>query len=79
MVERAHVNVSKAGLDERVAVEHGDICNLRFSDGSFDRVVPEAVTHYVRGSLGGPGGGAPDLHMATNLMRSGLIALLAPC
>jgi SAM-dependent methyltransferase len=47
MLERAHANVSKAGLDERVAVEDGDIRNLRFSDGSFDRVVAEAVTMFV--------------------------------
>jgi SAM-dependent methyltransferase len=47
MLQRAYANVSEAGLDERVAVEHGDICNLRFSDGSFDRVVAEAVTMFV--------------------------------
>jgi SAM-dependent methyltransferase len=47
MLERATVNVSTAALSERVTVEHGDICALRFADGSFDRVVAEAVTMFV--------------------------------
>ncbi len=70
----------RPGLDERVAVEHGDICNLRLSDGSFDRVVAEAVTMFVDRSAA-PGGGAtcPGSAYGSNLMRSGLIALLASC
>ena len=47
MLERAAANVSQAGLSQRVAVEQGDICDLRFADGSFDRVVAEAVTMFV--------------------------------
>ena len=47
MLERAADNVKRAGLSEKVAVEHGDICNLRFTAGSFDRVVAEAVTMFV--------------------------------
>jgi cyclopropane fatty-acyl-phospholipid synthase-like methyltransferase len=47
MLDRASANVSSARMDDRIAVEHGDICNLRFVDGSFDRVVAEAVTMFV--------------------------------
>ncbi len=47
MLERAATNVDRAGLRERIAVEDGDICALRFADGTFDRVVAEAVTMFV--------------------------------
>jgi len=47
MLERATSNVDRAGLSNQIAVEHGDICNLRFADRSFDRVVAEAVTMFV--------------------------------
>jgi SAM-dependent methyltransferase len=47
MLERAAVNVSGSGLGEHAVVEHGDVCNLRFQDASFDRVVAEAVTMFV--------------------------------
>jgi SAM-dependent methyltransferase len=47
MLERASGNVQRAGLSEQIAVEHGDICNLRFADQTFDRVVAEAVTMFV--------------------------------
>jgi len=47
MLERAAGNVDRARRGDRVAVEHGDICNLRFADESFDRVVAEAVTMFV--------------------------------
>src|SRR5712691_8332267 len=47
MLERAATNVDRAGLHERIAVEAGDIRALRFADGTFDRVVAEAVTMFV--------------------------------
>src|SRR5713101_4187587 len=47
MLERASDNVTRAALGEKIAVEHGDICSLRFADRSFDRVVAEAVTMFV--------------------------------
>jgi SAM-dependent methyltransferase len=47
MLERATANVRSAGLRERVTIQHGDICDLFFHDGSFDRVVAEAVTMFV--------------------------------
>src|SRR5207302_5659778 len=47
MLERSAANVSAAGLNDRVTVEHGDITSLAYSDGSFDRVVAEAVTMFV--------------------------------
>ncbi len=47
MLERSAANVSAAGLNDRVTVEHGDITSLPYSDGSFDRVVAEAVTMFV--------------------------------
>src|SRR5713226_7492825 len=47
MLERASANVKRAGFCDQIAVEHGDICNLRFADGTFDRVVAEAVTMFV--------------------------------
>ena len=47
MLERASTSVSRAGLSERVTVEHGDTCALRFADGSFDRIIAEAVTMFV--------------------------------
>jgi ubiquinone/menaquinone biosynthesis C-methylase UbiE len=48
MLERASTTVSRAGLSERVTVEPGDICALRFAGGSFDRVIAEAVTMFVQ-------------------------------
>src|SRR5712664_633575 len=39
MLERAATHVHRAGLRERITVEDGDICALRFPDGTFDRVV----------------------------------------
>jgi SAM-dependent methyltransferase len=47
MLERAAGNIDRARLRDRIAVEHGDICNLRFADETFDRVVAEAVTMFV--------------------------------
>jgi SAM-dependent methyltransferase len=47
MLERAAANVAGAGLGDRVSVEQGDITSLPFPDGSFDRVVAEAVTMFV--------------------------------
>src|SRR5919201_1940446 len=41
MLERATANVARAGVVERVSVGRGDITNLPFADGSFDRVVAE--------------------------------------
>jgi SAM-dependent methyltransferase len=34
-------------MDDRVSVEHGDITSLAYAEGSFDRVVAEAVTMFV--------------------------------
>jgi SAM-dependent methyltransferase len=47
MLERARTNVRKAGLEDKVAVESGDILSLQQPDNSFDRVVAEAVTMFV--------------------------------
>jgi glyoxylase-like metal-dependent hydrolase (beta-lactamase superfamily II)/SAM-dependent methyltransferase len=47
MLERAWSNVAAAGLEDRVAVERGDILALRFPDDMFDRVIAEAVTMFV--------------------------------
>jgi SAM-dependent methyltransferase len=47
MLQRATANVSKLGLGDRVTVEQGDICALRFAGQTFDRVVAEAVTMFV--------------------------------
>ncbi len=47
MLERAAAKVHAARLSDRIVVERGDICNLPFADGSFDRVVAEAVTMFV--------------------------------
>lgn len=47
MLERAAANVHAARLTDRIAVQHGDICNLQFADATFDRVVAEAVTMFV--------------------------------
>src|SRR5216684_8530917 len=47
MLERTADHVNRAGLSEKIAVEDGDICALRFADGTFDRVVAEAVTMFV--------------------------------
>jgi ubiquinone/menaquinone biosynthesis C-methylase UbiE len=47
MLERAAANVSAADLNNRVTVEYGDITALSYADGSFDRVVAEAVTMFV--------------------------------
>jgi SAM-dependent methyltransferase len=47
MLERATNNVRRAGLGAEVTVEKGDILQLRYREGSFDRVVAEAVTMFV--------------------------------
>lgn len=47
MLERARANVGAAGMDGLVDVAHGDIVALDHPDGSFDRVLAEAVTMFV--------------------------------
>ena len=47
MLERARANVRRAGIGAQVHVEQGDILNLPYPDGSFDRVIAEAVTMFV--------------------------------
>ncbi|HEY3062650.1 MAG TPA: class I SAM-dependent methyltransferase, partial [Chloroflexota bacterium] len=47
MLERATVNIAGAGLGNQAHVEHGDICNLRFENARFERLVAEAVTMFV--------------------------------
>jgi len=47
MLERATANVRRAGLQDQIEVDRGDILALQFSDGTFDRVVAEAVTMFV--------------------------------
>lgn len=46
MLERATRNVAKAGVDG-VVVEHANILDLPYADGSFDHVLAEAVTMFV--------------------------------
>ncbi len=47
MLERARSNVRRASLERDIEVEQGDILGLRFADGTFDRVIAEAVTMFV--------------------------------
>jgi SAM-dependent methyltransferase len=47
MVARARRNVAAAGVEDRVRVENADICYLPYPDGTFDRVIAEAVTMFV--------------------------------
>jgi SAM-dependent methyltransferase len=47
MLERAEANVVTAHLDGLVIVEHGDILDLKYDDGTFDVVIAEAVTMFV--------------------------------
>lgn len=47
MVEHARHNVAAAGVGDLVRVEVADICALPYADGSFDRVIAEAVTMFV--------------------------------
>lgn len=47
MLERAGRDVAAAGLEHLVRVEAADICELPYPDGTFDRVVAEAVTMFV--------------------------------
>ncbi len=47
MLERARANIARAGLHSRISVEQGNILELAFPDGSFDRVIAEAVTMFV--------------------------------
>src|SRR5712691_1311107 len=48
MLERAQANVRAAKVDDRVAIEEGDILSLRFPNESFDCVIAEAVTMFVQ-------------------------------
>ncbi|HEY8677850.1 MAG TPA: class I SAM-dependent methyltransferase [Candidatus Dormibacteraeota bacterium] len=47
MLERATSNVRRASLERDIEVAQGDILALRFPDGTFDRVIAEAVTMFV--------------------------------
>jgi ubiquinone/menaquinone biosynthesis C-methylase UbiE len=47
MLERARSNVRRVSLERDIEVEQGDILALRFLDGTFDRVIAEAVTMFV--------------------------------
>ena len=47
MLERAHSNVSAAGVASLVTVTQGDIIELGFPDAAFDIVVAETVTMFV--------------------------------
>jgi SAM-dependent methyltransferase len=47
MLDRARANVQRAGLADKVIVEHGDITDLHYPDNTFDRVIAEAVTMFV--------------------------------
>ncbi len=47
MLDRAQANVRLAGVERQVDVGHGDILALAFPEGTFDRVIAEAVTMFV--------------------------------
>ena len=47
MVGRARHYVRRTGVQQLVEVEEGDILKLGFPDGSFDRVIAEAVAHLL--------------------------------
>lgn len=47
MLERARANVRQARLGSQVQVQAGNILGLAYPDGSFDRVIAEAVTMFV--------------------------------
>lgn len=47
VLERARAAVSDAGVEDRVAVQEGDILSLQLPDASFDIVIAEAVTMFV--------------------------------
>jgi SAM-dependent methyltransferase len=47
MLERAQANLRRAHLEAQVHLDHGDVLGLSFPDGSFDRVIAEAVTMFV--------------------------------
>jgi SAM-dependent methyltransferase len=47
MLERARSNVRRAHLERDIEIEQGDILALRFPEGTFDRVIAEAVTMFV--------------------------------
>ena len=47
MLVRATGNVAAAGLGDLIAVEDGDILDLKYEDNSFDVVIAEAVTMFV--------------------------------
>jgi cyclopropane fatty-acyl-phospholipid synthase-like methyltransferase len=47
MLQRAEANVRAAGVDDSVTVERGDILALAYPDGTYDRVLAEAVTMFV--------------------------------
>lgn len=47
MLVRAKANVAAAGLGDLIAVEDGDILDLKYEDNSFDVVIAEAVTMFV--------------------------------
>jgi ubiquinone/menaquinone biosynthesis C-methylase UbiE len=47
MLDRARLYVREARIQDKVVVEEGDVLDLRFPDGSFDRIIAEAVTMFV--------------------------------
>jgi len=50
MLARARANIHAAGIEGRINVEEGNITALRYADGTFDRVIAEAVTMFVERS-----------------------------
>ncbi len=48
MLERARENVPAAGVEDTVSVEEADILALPYDDGTFDCVIAEAVTMFVK-------------------------------
>jgi len=47
MLARARALARAAGVEDKVAVESGDVIRLQFPDATFDRVIAEAVTMFV--------------------------------
>ncbi|MDP7273842.1 MAG: tRNA (adenine(22)-N(1))-methyltransferase TrmK [Planctomycetaceae bacterium] len=47
MLRLARRNVSTAGFDERISVEHGDAKAMPFADDRFDGVISNSIVHHI--------------------------------
>ncbi|MBS2016570.1 MAG: class I SAM-dependent methyltransferase [Deltaproteobacteria bacterium] len=67
MLDLARVNVSRAGLDDRITLEKVDAKGTRFDDGEFGATISNSIVHHIPD----PGAVLPEMWRVT--ARGGLL------